>query len=209
MTVVSKRTARKEEKRARLRDAAWELFSTKGFEATTTKEIAARAGVASGTLFLYARDKADLLFLVLHDRLSHAVDEGMRTLPTDASLLEQCMHLFAGFFRVYAEAPGVARAFVKELPGADGPNAVQTNALTMALLTHLSALVQRAQARGEIAADVPPMLLAHNVFGLYFVALTAWLSNTTTLEGALDPLLRSSLALQLRGLGPRRTHSTV
>lgn len=209
VTVVSKRTARKEEKRARLRDAAWELFSTKGFEATTTKEIAARAGVASGTLFLYARDKADLLFLVLHDRLSHAVDEGMRTLPTDASLLEQCMHLFAGFFRVYAEAPGVARAFVKELPGADGPNAVQTNALTMALLTHLSALVQRAQARGEIAADVPPMLLAHNVFGLYFVALTAWLSNTTTLEGALDPLLRSSLALQLRGLGPRRTHSTV
>lgn len=202
--MVSTRDARKEDKRARLRDAAWELFSTKGFEATTTKEIAARAGVASGTLFLYARDKADLLFLVLHDRLAHAVDEGMRTLPTDAPLLEQLMHLFSGFFRVYAEAPGVARAFVKELPGADGPNAAQTNALTMALLTHLSALVQRAQARGEIAGDVPPMLLAHNAFGLYFVAIVAWLGNTTTLEGALDPLLRSSLALQLRGLGPPR-----
>jgi hypothetical protein len=58
--------------------------------------------------------------------------------------------------------------------------------------------------REEMATDVPPMLLAHNVFGLYFVALTAWLNNATTLEGALDPLLRSSLALQLRGLGPKR-----
>lgn len=204
MTTVRTREARKEDKRTRLREAAWELFTTKGYEATTTKEIAARAGVASGTLFLYARDKADLLFLVLHDRLAAAVDEGMRTLPTDAPLLEQLMHLFSGFFRVYGEAPEVARAFVKELPGADGPNAAQTNALTMALLTHLSALVQRAQGRGEIAADVPPMLLAHNAFGLYFVALVAWLGKSTTLEGALDPLLRSSLGLQLRGLGPKR-----
>lgn len=204
MTVVSKRDARKEDKRARLRDAAWELFSTKGFDKTTTKEIASHAGVASGTLFLYARDKADLLFLVMHDRLSHAVDEGIRTLPSDAPLLEQFMHLFSGFFAVYAEAPGVARAFLKEFPGANGPNAAKTNALTMALLTHVSALVQRAQARGEMAADVPPALLSHNIFGLYFVALTAWLSDVTTLEGALDPLLRTSLALQLRGLGPKR-----
>lgn len=202
MTTV--REARKEDKRARLKGAAWELFTTKGFEATTTKEIAARAGVASGTLFLYARDKADLLFLVLHDRLAHAVDEGMRTLPSDASLLDQFMHLFAGFFHVYAEAPDVARVFVKELPGADGPNAAQTHALTMALLSHLAGLVQRAQARGEIAPDVPSMLLANNAFGLYFMALSTWLMKTTTLETALDPFLRSSLALQLRGLGPRK-----
>lgn len=193
------RAARKEDKRARLRDAAWALFREKGFEHTTTKEIAARAGVASGTLFLYARDKADVLFLVFHERLSAAVDDGLRTLP-DGPLLEQLLHLFAGFFRVYEEAPEVARAFIKELPGADGPNAQLTNTLTMSLLTHVSGLVQRAQAKGELAADVPPMLLAQNAFALYFFALMAWLGRVTTLEGALDPLLRSSLALQLRGL---------
>lgn len=193
------RAARKEDKRARLRDAAWALFREKGFEHTTTKEIAARAGVASGTLFLYARDKADVLFLVFHERLSAAVDEGLRTLP-DGPLLEQLLHLFAGFFRVYEEAPEVARAFIKELPGADGPNAQLTNTLTMSLLTHVSGLIQRAQAKGELAADVPPMLLAQNAFALYFFALMAWLGRVTTLEGALDPLLRSSLSLQLRGL---------
>jgi TetR/AcrR family transcriptional regulator, cholesterol catabolism regulator len=199
---VVTRAARKEDKRARLRDAAWSLFVEKGFDATTTKEVAARAGVASGTLFLYARDKADLLFLVLNERLSAAVDEGLRTIP-DGPLLEQLLHLFGGFFRVYEEAPEVARAFIKELPGADGPNAQLVNSLTMSLLMHMGGLVQRAQAKGEIANDVAPVLLAQNAFALYYFALMAWLGRITTLEGALDPLLRSSLALQLRGLEPR------
>ena len=202
------REARKEDKRARLRDAAWALFTSVGYDATTTKAIAERAGVASGTLFLYARDKADLLFLVFHERLAAAVDEGLRSLPAGAPLLEQLMHLYAGFFRVYAVAPEVARAFIRELPGADGPNAQVVNQLTMSLLSHIGGLIQRAQANGEIAVDVPPMLLAQNTFGLYFMAVLTWLSKLTTLEGALDPLLRSSLALQLRGLGPRRGAAT-
>ncbi len=194
------RAERKEDKRARLRDAAWYLFSTRGYDATTTKEIAARAGVASGTLFLYARDKADLLFLVFHERLSAAVDEGLRTLPKDASFLDQLMHLFGGFFRVYEEAPDVARAFIKELPGADGPNAQLVNQLTFALITQIAGLVSRAQQNGQLNADVPPVLLAQNTFALYYFALMAWLGRIATLESALDPLLRSSLALQLRGL---------
>ena len=83
------REARKDDKRARLREAAWDLFTTAGYDQTTTKAIAERAGVASGTLFLYARDKAELLFLVFHERLAAAVDEGLRTLPAGAPLLDQ------------------------------------------------------------------------------------------------------------------------
>jgi TetR/AcrR family transcriptional regulator, cholesterol catabolism regulator len=197
------RERRKEEKRARLREAAWELFCSQGYEATTTKQIAARAGVASGTLFLYARDKADLLFLVFHDRLATAVDEGMRTLP-QAPLLDQLEHLFGAFLRTYAEAPHVARWFVKELPGANGPNAQTTNQLTFALLHHLAGLIQQAQARGEIVADVAPVLLSQNLFALYFFTLLGWLSGLVTLETAL-PHLRSSLALQLRGLAAKKS----
>lgn len=201
-TRPSTRDRRKEEKRTRLRDAAWELFCSQGYEATTTKQIAARAGVASGTLFLYARDKADLLFLVFHDRLAAAVDEGMRTLP-QAPLLDQLVHLFGGFIRVYEQAPHVARWFVKELPGADGPNAQIANRLTFALLHHVAGLIQQAQARGEIAPDVAPELLAQNLFALYFFTLLAWLGGMITLQMTL-PHMRSSFALQLRGLAAKK-----
>src|SRR5581483_4992689 len=138
------------DKRERLRAAAWHLFSTVGYEATTTRAIAERAGVASGTLFLYARDKQDLLFLVFEERLRAAVDDAFRTLPHGVSLTAQLLHIFRRMFEMYGENGQVSRQFVKELPGAEGPNADRVNALTVTFFQKVGSLVERAQERGEI-----------------------------------------------------------
>lgn len=196
------RAAQKEDTRERIRRAAWELFSTQGFEQTTTKAIAERAQVAGGTVFVHARDKDDILFLVMHDRLSAAVDEAFATLP-EAPFLDQLMHIFGRFFRMYAEAPRIAHAFVRSLPGANGPNAARVNALTFAFLHRVATVIAEAQQRGELAADFSPIQAAQNLFALYFMNLMSWLAGFVTLEGALDPGLRSAAALQLRGLLPR------
>ena len=63
-------------------------------------------------------------------------------------------------------------------------------------------MVSEAQGNGEVAKDLEPILRAQNVFGLYFMALMTWLSGHATIEAALDPLLRTSLALQIRGFRP-------
>ena len=196
------RARQKEQKRRRLRDAAWALFRAQGYDATTTKQIAERAGVASGTLFLYARDKADLLFLVLHERLSQAVDEGLETLPREASLIDQLVHLFSGFFHVYEGAPEIGRHFIKEMPGADGPNAQRVNALTFGLLGQISGLVQLAQARGEVAEDADPLLFAPVAFSLYYAVLLSWLSGYSSLESS-GPRLRAVLELAFYGIARR------
>src|SRR5262249_17850036 len=73
-TVRTTRSARREGTREQVRRAAFELFSSVGFDETTTQAIAERAGVAAGTVFLHASDKADLLFLVMHDRLDETVN---------------------------------------------------------------------------------------------------------------------------------------
>jgi AcrR family transcriptional regulator len=201
MTVVKKtgkRAANKEDKRRRLKEAAWELFQSQGFENTTTKDIARRAGVATGTLFLYAKDKADLLFLVLHERLEVAVDEGLRSVDHDAPLVDQLIHVYSGFFAVYREAPDIARHFVKELPGANGPNAARVNGLTLSLLGQLSALIEAAQRRGEVRADTQPILFANITFSLYFYALLSWLGGFVSFDGVL-PVLRQLLDQAFRG----------
>ncbi len=46
----------------RLREAAWTLFSEKGYDETTVAEIAARAGLSSRTFFRYFPDKSEVLF---------------------------------------------------------------------------------------------------------------------------------------------------
>src|SRR5690349_8780535 len=83
---ATSRAARRAGTREQIRVAAWELFSTIGFDETTTQALAQRAGVAAGTVFLHASDKADLLFLVMHDRLEAVVSESFESMP-EGSLL--------------------------------------------------------------------------------------------------------------------------
>ena len=66
---ISVRERNRRDKLQRITAAARALFVEKGFDETTTREIARRADVALGTLFLYATDKRDLLFLICTDEL--------------------------------------------------------------------------------------------------------------------------------------------
>jgi AcrR family transcriptional regulator len=195
------RAERRAGTREQIRAAAWELFSTIGYDATTTHAIARRAGVAAGTVFVHASDKADLLFLVMHDRLADAVEQRFATMPSGA-LIDRLMHVFSGVFAKYGEHPDVGAAFVRALPGAKGPNAQRVWTMTFGFLHRLSLLIGEAQATGEVSREIDALLAAQNVFALYFAALVAWLNGHSTLEAALVPLLRDSLALQIRGLRP-------
>jgi AcrR family transcriptional regulator len=201
------RERKKRDKRERLRKAAWELFNTVGYEHTTTLAIAQRAGVAAGTVFLYAKDKPDLLFIAIEHRLASAIDAAFSTMPADVTLPDQLRHLFSRLLEEYEQAPQVGRQFVRELPGADGPNARRVNDLTIRFLHQLAEVIEAAQQRGEVRPDVAPLLAAQSAFAHYFMALFIWLDGVTDLRGARDEFLQPSIDLLMHGLatpGPRQ-----
>ena len=71
----TRRERAKADKRRRILDASRNLFAKFGFERTTVQQIADAADVAVGTLFLYVRDKSELLLLLFGrgagNRFSH------------------------------------------------------------------------------------------------------------------------------------------
>jgi AcrR family transcriptional regulator len=67
------RRRRKADRPQELLDAALELFVEKGFAATKAEEVAVRAGVSKGTLYLYYPSKEDLLKAVISQRLSERI----------------------------------------------------------------------------------------------------------------------------------------
>ena len=80
-TVLSPpRQRRKEARPQELIDAALELFVEKGFAATRTDEVALRAGVSKGTLYLYYDSKEELLKAVIRERLSSEIEAGAQEL---------------------------------------------------------------------------------------------------------------------------------
>ncbi len=196
------RAEQKEATRARIKKAALELFVEQGFTATTTRAIADRAEVAAGTIFIHASDKEDLLLLVMHDQLSETLEQAFATLP-DVPFLDQLKHIFERLFRMYEKLPQLAHPFVRTFLGAKGPNASPMNELTFRFMTQIGELVIRGQKNGELAAGLYPVQAAHNFFALYYMVLMGWLSGFVSLKEALDPGLRSALALQIRGMLPR------
>lgn len=78
--VHAKRERRKEARPGELLDAALDLFVEKGFAATRSEEVAARAGVSKGTLFLYFPSKEELFMAVVRENIVGRVNEGMAEL---------------------------------------------------------------------------------------------------------------------------------
>jgi TetR/AcrR family transcriptional regulator len=72
----TRRERRKESRPGELLAAALDLFVEKGFAATRAEEVAKRAGVSKGTLFLYFPTKEDLFKAVVRENISSKVNEG-------------------------------------------------------------------------------------------------------------------------------------
>ena len=195
-----RRERARQAKRRRIALAAAELFREYGFEATTTEQIAERADVAKGTLFLYAKSKARLLLLVYEAEIEDAVAAALRDLQPDAPIVETLVALFGRFFQIYERDISLARRFVQELvlaaPDQDG----QVISTTAAFLGRLDELIRGWQRASRVAADVDATLAARTTFALYYAALLGWLSGQIPSAAARDELLAKSFALHWRGL---------
>ncbi len=187
----------KQEKLERIRAAASRLFARQGFAATTTRQIAAEADIGSGTLFLYAPTKEDLLVLIFRDEVGRAVDRAFARVPA-GRFVDQALHVFNALIEHHAADPALARVFVKELPFVDEPHGGVAQFVSQ-LYARLGALIDAAKARGEIAADVPSRLLAQNLFASCFQHLQMWLGGRMPALERDDERLRAALELQLRG----------
>jgi len=74
------RQRRKQARPQELLDAALALFVEKGFAATRSEEVAARAGVSKGTLYLYYPSKEELFKAVVRESLGSKIAEGREEL---------------------------------------------------------------------------------------------------------------------------------
>jgi AcrR family transcriptional regulator len=123
---------RKEARPAELIAAALELFVEKGYAGTRLEDVASRAGVSKGTLYLYFENKEDLFKAVVREsivaRLSETADEALHyTGPSD----ELLRRLIRGWWTDYGDStaggigklmmaesgnfPEIARFFIEEV----------------------------------------------------------------------------------------------
>jgi len=199
--LVVRRTDRhKAEKLERIQLAARKLFGRKGFERTSVSEIAHAADVGVGTVFLYARSKEQLLVLCFRDEVGSAMDEGFRSVPPRASLIDQVMHVFSVMIEHNQRKVNLWRVFAREIPFASDDPRRGVKEVMDGFYRQMERLVDAARERGEFRIKVVSTLLARNLFALYFAFLLEWLGGSYRPPELLRPGLREILELQLAGL---------
>ena len=200
-TRLNRTERKKREKLRAIKRAARELFARKGFESTRTREIAERADIGAGTLFLYTSSKEELLVEIFLEELVPTLDAAFATMRDDAPLLDQLLHIFNSIIRYHERDPGLARVFVKEMTFVEERLKERMRAFLRNWYARMAVTIDSAQARGEFPADVPAFALARNCFAIYIFTLRSWL-NSGHPRAECERWLRESLALHLRCATP-------
>jgi len=200
---ISVRERNRIDKLQRITAAARALFIEKGFDETTTREIARHADVALGTLFLYATDKRDLLFLICTDELEGLIESAFEDVPTHDRLIDELIHIFGFYYRYFAEQPGLSRYILRELTffvsGVQGQRFQENRYQVISrLVSHLRA----AKPRGLIREDADPEIVGWTLFAIYQAEIREWLLNDTPDPESGLVSLRRALSVAMDGCAP-------
>jgi AcrR family transcriptional regulator len=192
-----RRERRREQIRARILDAALELFAARGYEATSVDQIADHADLARRTVFNHFPRKRDMLAVWADERraLTAALleDEEVRRAPAAHQLELQ----FRALAKANEERPQLARvisnAWLAELSAFAAPFPVFDSFTTS---------VRLGQQRGEFRDTVPAEVVAEALSACYTDTLHRWLHHNDIDSGQapLLPALQAKLTLILDGL---------
>lgn len=185
------------ETRARLMESAIKLFAASGSINTTTKDLAAEAGVAVGTVYLHFRDKDALLEEVLKVALRHLKLELSQaaTKPKDSgTLVRQKMEGLVNFTENNPELAAILFD-AGNLATSAGRDALEF--LTKSQENGLLAGISAGYYRGDLHAG----LTARALVGILVQVLGWWARNPETArnEVVVDVLTE----LRLHGLDPK------
>lgn len=144
------------QRRLAILDAALSVFAERGFEAARLDDVAARAGVAKGTLYLYFDDKEKLFEEVVRGAVNPIV-ERLTALATAPDL--PIGNALEALFQVFEnEVLATKRKLIIRLIIAEGPRFPRIaefyyRNVVGRVMPLIRAMAKRAVARGELSTD--------------------------------------------------------
>ena len=198
------RERNKLDKLHRIKGAATELFMQKGFDDTTTRAIALRAGVGLGTVFVYAPTKRDLLFLIINEELLAVVERSAGLVQTSRSMLDNLLRVFRAHYRYFGQRPALSRLALREMVFyATGPEAKKFLNTRERLIALIGDIVTLAIEQKEISPHEDAKLVAWVIFSIYQIEIRHWLSSDELDITKGADFLKRQLVLLKDGLSSR------
>jgi len=207
MTVGSEPVGRRERNRldklTRIIEAAGQLFEERGVDDVTTKEIADRADIGTGTLFLYAKSKGDLLLLVQNATYADALERGRSDAAAAGSVIDGVMAVIRPVVECNRKQVDNGRTYLREIVFGDPDEPHHLEALTLTFQTE--ELLAEVMARDPRTSPETARTLARVASAIMFVSMAATVNAGHTvdevvaeIEGQIGAMLPPAAAASSR-----------
>ena len=200
--------------RARIRAAARDLFRERGFDATTLRAIAARAGMGASSIYRHIRSKEELLV----DELAEFQDQAWRRFRAherrdaarrDAPTRERVRRFLDAEHALLARDPDFTIVALRATTHPAARVARRVLALQDRSVGLLTEILQAGRTRGELARGVDPLAAARSLLFVASGARLAWANGLVSgeecraaVEAAVELLFRGAEARAGRARGP-------
>jgi TetR/AcrR family fatty acid metabolism transcriptional regulator len=166
---------RSDDKRQRILQAAVKVFARKGYFAAKVSEIAKRAGVADGTIYLYFRNKEDILISLFDEIMAEHVEEGRRALAQAATPAERLLTVAERHLGLLGRNRDLAVVFQVELRQSTRFMKRFSASWLKDYFALLDDAVEEAQRDGLLRAELPRKLVTRAFFGALDEMVTSWI----------------------------------
>jgi AcrR family transcriptional regulator len=203
---TGRRERQKQDREQRILAAARSLFDRKGYAATSMEEVAARAGLAVGTLYNYFPSKDQLLFAISRTDTEHLLRVGERILadPPDDPVEAICaltevmvQGITTGERRLWREL------FVASIAAPDTLGA-RLFALDLRLIAQVTAMIDWLKARGAVDASVESARAAGLFYGICLTWVIAFATRDDLTIETMRAEISESVRITIRGILPER-----
>jgi TetR/AcrR family transcriptional regulator len=207
LTAPPKRTRRKDARPGELLGAALDLFVEKGYAGTRVEDVARRAQVSKGTLFLYFASKEELFKAVVRHHITDHLGEWDEELARFEGSSSEAVHLVARRWweRIGdTQASGITKLVMSEASHFPEIATFYQREVIEPGLALLRRLLQRGIDRGEFCANID---LDHAIYGFLapMMFLLLWKHSLGPCSQAgrqIDPVafIETQLQMLLTGL---------
>ena len=183
---VGRRERNKRDKLERIIAAARELFDTFGIDAVTTQQIANKADIGTGTLFLYAKSKSELLLLVQNSSYVDALEQGKAAAEKTSGVLDAVIAIVRPIVECNRINVENGRTYLRELVFGDPEEPHHREALTLTIKTE-AAVAAILCRDGRIKPD-EAATFAQIVSATMFISMAATINASRTVDEIIEQI---------------------
>ena len=186
------------DKREAILRAGVKVFAAKGFFNSKVADVAAEAGVADGTVYLYFKGKDDILHSIFDRAMAEFIDDGRRKLEKSDDPADQLAKIAELHLSRLGADRELAVVFQIELRGSTKFMEAFSAAAFAEYLQIIRRTIESGQNAGLFRGDVKPIVAAKMFYGALDEMVTNWILSKKPY--ALEPLAGEVVKVFLGGL---------